>query len=63
MLSIAKTSRRILFNLKSDILNLKVEWPTFLWMTPATELHKDDDILVQEGFKNDLEKGRNSGGL
>jgi hypothetical protein len=32
-------------------------------MTPATELHKDGDILDQEVFKNELEKGGNSGGL
>ena len=63
MLSIAKTCRRILFNLKSDIWNLKVEWPTFLWMTPATELHKDDEISDQEVFKKKLEESGNSGGL
>jgi hypothetical protein len=32
-------------------------------MTPATELHNDDDISNQEVFKNDLEESGNSGGL
>jgi len=42
MLSIAKTSRRILFNLKSEILNLKLGWAVL-----KNEL--EEGILV--GFK------------